>query len=241
MTPAASAPDSDLAGANRTEGRVGAATPSPINIAHDSHALAPEIQTLLDASPDAVLIADRAGRIVTLNRRVETLFATTAERLQGKSVEILLPERAREAHASARAADTASPTVRAMSARSGHMGLRADGTEFPVEVSLTPIVGSTAGLVMAVVHEVAARARLEAAIAGTAMLGERRWNAALRRLFHDGHPRLRQSRLRRGPANPRREPGALTGGLAVRTDLDGVGAFVCYRVRPDVAEQTSGR
>ena len=134
---------------------------------HDSHALVPEIQTLLDASPDAVLIVDRAGRIVALNRRVETLFATTSARLKGKSVDILLPARTREAHASARSAYTASPTVRSMSARSGLVGLRANGTEFPVEISLTPIVGSTAELVMAVVHDVAARVRLEAAIAGT--------------------------------------------------------------------------
>jgi diguanylate cyclase (GGDEF)-like protein/PAS domain S-box-containing protein len=133
---------------------------------HDRQAVPPEIQALLDSSPDAVLIVDRAGRIVALNRRVEALFATTA-RLLGEPVEMLVPVRAREAHASARAGYTASPTVRAMSARSGLMGMRADGAEFPVEVSLTPIVGSTAGLVMAVVHEVAARAGLGAAITGT--------------------------------------------------------------------------
>ena len=133
----------------------------------DRHGIAPETQTLLDASPDAVLIVDRAGRIVALNRRLEALFATTTARLLGEPVEMLLPTQARVAHASARAGYTASPTPRAMSSRSGLMGMRADGAEFPVEVSLTPIVGSTAGLVMAVVHEVAARAGLEAAITGT--------------------------------------------------------------------------
>ena len=135
-------------------------------MAQDSHPVAPELRALLDASPDAVLIVDRAGRIVALNPRVETLFATTAERLQGRSVETLLPERARKAHASARAAYSAAPTVRAMSARRGLMGRRADGTEFPVEVSLTPILGSPAGLVMAVVHDVTSRVPVEAAIAG---------------------------------------------------------------------------
>jgi diguanylate cyclase (GGDEF)-like protein/PAS domain S-box-containing protein len=133
----------------------------------DSHALAPELQAVLDASPDAVLIVDRSGRVVALNRRAATVFATTAERLRGQPVETLLPERVREAHASARAAYASLPTVRAMSTRSGLMGLRADGTEFPVEISLTPVVGSAAGLVIALVHEVASRLPVEAAITGT--------------------------------------------------------------------------
>lgn len=136
-------------------------------MAQKSHAVSPELRALLDASPDAVLVVDRAGRIVALNPWVETLFGTTADRLQGRSVETLLPERARKAHASARAAYTTAPTVRAMSARHGLMGRRADGTEFPVEVSLTPILGSPAGLVMAVVHDVTSRVPVEAAIAGT--------------------------------------------------------------------------
>lgn len=134
-------------------------------VARRSEVLAPEIQSLLDESPDAVLIVDRAGKIVALNRRTETLFATTAEQLQGQPVEILVPKQTRGAHASVRAAYGSAPTLRAMSARSGLMGLRADGTEFPVEVSLTPVIGSTASLVIAVVREVASRVSAEAAIA----------------------------------------------------------------------------
>jgi diguanylate cyclase (GGDEF)-like protein/PAS domain S-box-containing protein len=136
-------------------------------MARHGHKLAAELRVLLDASPDAVLLVERAGTIVALNRRAETLFGTKARRLRGKPVEVLLPERFRTAHASARAAYTVAPTVRAMSARSGLMGLRADGSEFPVEVSLTPVLGSAEGLVMAVVHDVGARARIEAALSGT--------------------------------------------------------------------------
>src|SRR4051812_385919 len=128
---------------------------------HDRE-VSPELRALLDTSPDAVIIVDRAGTVVALNRRAETLFATDGEHLRGKSMEILLPERFRRSHASARAAYAASATVRAMSARAGLRGLRGDGAEFPVEVSLTPVLGSAEGLVMAVVHDVTERPRLEA-------------------------------------------------------------------------------
>jgi PAS domain S-box-containing protein len=66
--------------------------------------LSPELQALLDSSPDAVLVVDRTGAIVALNRRTEMLFATTAEQLMGKPVEVLLPGRLRESHAAARSA-----------------------------------------------------------------------------------------------------------------------------------------
>lgn len=127
-----------------------------------------ELQALLDASPDAVLVVDRTGTIVAHNRRLELLFGCRPEDLTGRSVDRLVPERLRRTHAAARAAYSASPTVRAMSARSGLTGLRADGTEFPVEISLSPVVGSPEGLVMAVVHEGSARARLSEALGETA-------------------------------------------------------------------------
>ena len=138
---------------------------SPMTSNHE--AIAPKLRALLEGSPDAVLIVDRQGRIVALNHRVETLFATTTDRLLGRPVEVLLPERARAGHGVARAEYAASPTVRAMSQRSGLTGQRADGAEFPVEVSLTPIIGSADGLVMAVVHDLSARLPVEVALAAS--------------------------------------------------------------------------
>jgi diguanylate cyclase (GGDEF)-like protein/PAS domain S-box-containing protein len=129
-------------------------------MARDPRPLPPDLQRLLDASPDPVLVADRAGSIVALNPVLATLFGTTPERLLGEQVEVLLPVRLRERHAAFRAAYGAAPTVRAMSTRPGLVGLRADGFEFPVEVSLTPILGS-AGLVMAMVREAPARSLIQ--------------------------------------------------------------------------------
>jgi diguanylate cyclase (GGDEF)-like protein/PAS domain S-box-containing protein len=130
-----------------------------------SHVLSPELRAMLEASPDAVLIVDRKGTIIAVNGRVEHLFAARAEQLQGRPVEVLLPGRARRAHAATRKGYAAFPTVRAMSQRSGLTALRSDGSEFSVEVALTPIVGSADGLVMAVVHDVTARLPMAAALA----------------------------------------------------------------------------
>lgn len=120
---------------------------------------------MLDASPDGVLVVDRLGVIVALNHRAQTLFGATAEQLRGRMVETLVPQRLRRGHAAARSDYTAAPSVRPMSGRTGLMGLRADGTEFPVEISLTPVLGAPDGLIMAVVHDISARVDLEAALA----------------------------------------------------------------------------
>jgi diguanylate cyclase (GGDEF)-like protein/PAS domain S-box-containing protein len=131
-----------------------------------------ELRRLLDTSPDAVLLVDRAGIIAALNARAEAMFGTSARQLRGRAVEVLLPARFRAGHVKARADYGQAPTVRAMSARTGLMGQRADGAEFPVEVSLTPVAGSPEGLVMAVVHDVSARSSAEAAIRSEGRVGE---------------------------------------------------------------------
>ncbi len=133
-------------------------------MAHEPPEFHADFRAVIDASPDAVLIVDRAGTVVALNRPAETLFAVTGDQLRGQPVETLLPTRLRRAHAAARAAYAVAPLVRPMSARSDLVGLRADGSEFPVEVSLVPVLGSPEGLVMAVVRDIAARGRLEAAL-----------------------------------------------------------------------------
>jgi diguanylate cyclase (GGDEF)-like protein/PAS domain S-box-containing protein len=119
-----------------------------------------------------VLLVNRAGVIVALNRRAEAMFGVSARELRGRPVEVLLPPRFRAAHVKARAEYGKAPTLRAMSARGGLMGQRADGAEFPVEVSLTPVTSSSEGLVMAVVHDASARRRAEAAIGTEGRVGE---------------------------------------------------------------------
>src|SRR5690348_3582086 len=137
----------------------------------DLPAISAELRALLDASPDAVAVVDGTGRIAALNQRLEALFAFPAAGLLGHPVERLLPERHRRAHVAERAAYTHAPTVRPMSSRTGLMGRRGDGSEFPVEVSLTPIIGSADGLVMAVVRDVTSRMAIaEAASLSTGAL-----------------------------------------------------------------------
>ena len=134
----------------------------------ESRSLAGELTRLLDASPDAVVVVDRSGTMVALNSRLEQLFGYPPGALRGRLIETLLPVRYRHRHAAVRAAYGTSPTVRPMSARGDLTGLRVDGTEFPVEIALTPVPGSPEGLVMGVVHEGTARALLADALAESA-------------------------------------------------------------------------
>jgi diguanylate cyclase (GGDEF)-like protein/PAS domain S-box-containing protein len=134
-------------------------------MAKDLHEFPPAFQAMLDASPDGVLVVDRKGLIVALNHQAAALFGTTQPKLHGRPVESLIPARFRRTHAADRLGYTDAPTVRPMSARHGLTGLRVDGTEFPVEISLTPVLGSSDGLTMAVVHDVSSRIDLESALA----------------------------------------------------------------------------
>ncbi len=95
---------------------------------------------LFDAVPDALIVVDRDGRIVMANRQAEHLFGYPAQALAGVEIEILLPEEARGRHRAYRADYMAKPRVRPMGAAGQTLvGLRADGTRFPVEIALSPI------------------------------------------------------------------------------------------------------
>jgi len=94
---------------------------------------------LLEAAPDAMVIVGRDGRIALINSQMERLFGYPREQLLGQPVDILVPERYRVAHGEHRAGFFTQPHARAMGAGLQLFGLRRDGSEFPVEISLSPL------------------------------------------------------------------------------------------------------
>lgn len=95
-------------------------------------------RALLESAPDAMVIVDQDGRIVLVNSQTANLFCYTSEELMGQSVEILIPERLRDKHPEYRHAFFANPIARPMGAARLLYGRRKNGSEFPVEISLSP-------------------------------------------------------------------------------------------------------
>jgi PAS domain S-box-containing protein len=112
---------------------------------------------LLESAPDAVVIADGEGRIVLVNHQTEALFGYKRDELLGRLVETLLPERFRKRHVGHRAGYLAEPTTRPMGAGLDLAGRRKDGSEFPVDVSLSTIETDEGVLVTTFVRDVTER------------------------------------------------------------------------------------
>ncbi|WP_254509013.1 hybrid sensor histidine kinase/response regulator [Anatilimnocola floriformis] len=121
-----------------------------------------QFSSFLEAAPDAVVIADQGGKIVRVNGQAERMFGRSRDELLGQAVEILLPERFRVKHREQRASYLANPTTRPMGSGLKLWGLRKNGSEFPVEVSLSPIFDHDGILVASIVRDVTERSRIEA-------------------------------------------------------------------------------
>ena len=124
---------------------------------------------LLETAPDAVVIADGDGRIALVNRQTEALFGWTRAELVGEPVEKLLPERFRHRHHEHRSEFSADPKLRPMGAGLDLFATRADGTEFPVEVSLSPLRTDRGVLVSAAIRDVSERKLAQAELAHQAL------------------------------------------------------------------------
>ena len=98
-----------------------------------------KFQGIVETAPDAIIGADPEGRIVLVNARAESLFGYTREELLGQAVEILLPERLRAAHEGRHAAYLSAPHSEQMGARPDLFGRRKDGSEFPVDITLSAL------------------------------------------------------------------------------------------------------
>jgi PAS domain S-box-containing protein len=134
-------------------------------IERDSTAIVPiaenRYRRLLEAAPDGIVEVDGSGRIVLVNSQAERLFGYRREELLGKSVEILMPERFRERHPKHRAGYCAHSVIRPMGSGLDLWALRADGTEFAVDINLSPFQGETGPGVICVIRDVTDRKAVE--------------------------------------------------------------------------------
>jgi PAS domain S-box-containing protein len=120
-----------------------------------------KFKALLDSAPDAMIIANEKGEITLINQQTETLFGYTRNELIGQPVEILIPVNFRSRHRDHRMDYFADPRIRAMGAGLELFAMRKNGTQFPVEISLSPLQTEEGLLVSASVRDITDRKKAE--------------------------------------------------------------------------------
>jgi PAS domain S-box-containing protein len=118
-------------------------------------------QRIVEAAPCGMVMIDAQGGIVLVNPQAETMFGYARDELIGSRLEILLPERFRGAHGAHRLDFAAVPSMRQMGVGRDLTARRKDGSEFPVEIGLSPVPGEDDGLVLATVTDITRRKAMQ--------------------------------------------------------------------------------
>jgi PAS domain S-box-containing protein len=130
-------------------------SPAPVRVTATS------LHQFFDMSPDALLVIGPAGTIMMVNEQTEALFGFARSELVSQQLEILLPERFRDPHSAHRERFFSAPRTRQMGAGLQLSGKRKDGTEFPVDISLRPLLIDEAFHVMAAVRDMTTAREIE--------------------------------------------------------------------------------
>jgi PAS domain S-box-containing protein len=126
-----------------------------------------ELRVVVESAPDAVLMTDARGTIVFVNGRAESMFGYHREELLGKKVEVLVPEKNRGAHMGRRVGYQREPHTRPMGMGLDLNGVKKDGTEFPVEISLSPVESDRERRFIASVRDITERKMAERELQNT--------------------------------------------------------------------------
>ncbi|MBT9502740.1 MAG: PAS domain S-box protein [Burkholderiaceae bacterium] len=135
-----------------------------IKVQRDAKLMEARFRDLLESTPDGIVMANPTGHIVIANSQAERLFGYESGELRGKSVDTLLPKRYREAHVGHRSNYFLQPRKRAMGSGLDLAGLRKDATEFPIEISLSPLHTEESAFVMSAIRDISERKNFEKAL-----------------------------------------------------------------------------
>jgi PAS domain S-box-containing protein len=117
--------------------------------------------SLLESIPDAIAAVDEEGTIIQVNSQAEQMFGYSHQELIGQKIEMLVPERYRPHHHTHRAHFGEKPKIRRMGAGLDLYGLRRDGSEFPVEISLSPVKSTHGMLILSAIRDISDRKKIE--------------------------------------------------------------------------------
>jgi PAS domain S-box-containing protein len=137
---------------------------TPLKVLRDAKLVEARFDGILESMPDAIIMANAAGRIVLASSQAEAMFGYPRGALRGMVLEMLMPPRFRAEHMLHRAGFARQPLLRPMGGGRDLYGLRSDGSEFPVEISLSPITTEEGTLVMSAIRDISERKQFELAL-----------------------------------------------------------------------------